>query len=318
VLYLTPRLGEPDLWFLRLARDGGLGPAAGVQVITVLTRADEAHGRIDALMAAKQAARRRRRDARIAALCQDVVAVSPLLASAARTLTAEEYAALAALAEVPRVELEPYLLSTDRFTAAEFPAPVGAATRRALLHRFGLFGVRLAGTLVRTGCHGRSDLADQLTRHSGLTELQESVAELLLDRRTALKARSGLVALKAILSSDPVPGADYLAAEVERLVAGAHEFRELRLLAALRARRVTLPDELLGQARRLTGAHGADPHERLGLPADAPAQDLWACARASAERWRAEPADRGFTPAQRQAAEVVVRSCEGILSRLTA
>jgi hypothetical protein len=316
VLYLTPRLGEPDLRFLRLARDGGLGPAAGVHVITVLTRADEAHGRIDALMAAKQAARRRRRDPRIAALCQDVVAVSPLLARAARTMTPEEYAALAALAEVPRVDLEPHLLSTDRFAAAAFPAPVDAATRRALLHRFGLFGVRLAGTLVRTGCRGRGELADQLARHGGLTELQESVAELFLARRPALKARAGLVALNTVLRTDPLPGADYLAAEVERLVAGAHDFREMRLLAALRARRVTLPDELAGQARRLTGAQGADPHERMGLPADAPVEDLWAQARAAAERWRAEPADRGFTPAQRQAAEVVVRSCEGILSRL--
>ena len=165
---------------------------------------------------------------------------------------------------------------------------------------------------------GGADLADQLTRHSGLTELQESVAELFVDRRAALKARSGLAALHAILRADPVPGAEHLAAEAERLVAGAHEFRELRLLAALRARRITLPDELVGQARRLTGAHGADPHERLGLPADAPAQHLWACARAAAERWRAEPADRGFTQAQRQAAQVVVQSCEGIQNRLTA
>jgi hypothetical protein len=316
LLYLTPRLGEEDLRFLRLARDGRMPGAAGVQVITVLTRADEAGGgRIDALMAAKQVARRRRREPRVAAVCQDVIAVSPLLAHAARTLTTDEYAALAALAGLPRVELEPHLLSTDRFTAARFPVPVDAGVRRAMLHRFGLFGVRLASTLVRTGCHGRAELADRLTLHSGLTELQDVVAELFLTRRPALKARSALLALAVVLRAEPVPAAAYLAAELERLVVGAHEFREMRLLAALRARRVSLPGELDGPARRLAGGHGAAAHDRLGLPPDASAADIWACAQAAVRRWRTEPADRGFTQAQQRAAEVLVRSCEGILAR---
>jgi hypothetical protein len=317
LLYLTPRLREEDLRFLRLAGDTRLPGAAGVHVITVLTRADETGGgRIDALVAAKQAARRRRRDPRLAALCQDVVAASPLLAYAARGLTVDEFAGLGALAGVARAELEPHLLSTDRFTAPGFPVPVDAAMRRALLHRLGLLGVRLASTLVRTGCRERGDLADRLVRHSGLAELQESVAEHFLARRPALKARSALLALAVVLRADPLPAAAHLAAELERLVAGAHEFREMRLLAALRARRVRLPDELAGQARRLAGGQGGGPHERLGLPADAPPDDVWTHAAAAVDRWRAERADRRFSRAQQGAAEVVVRSCEGILAGL--
>jgi hypothetical protein len=315
VLYLTPHLGEDDLAFLRLGLDGRVAAAAPVHVLAVLTRADEtAGGRIDALVAAKQSARRRRREPRVAALVPDVLAVSPLLAHAGRTLTSDEFMAIGSLAAVPRPDLEPHLLSTDRFTAAAVPAPVAVEVRRDLLRRFGLFGVRLAATLVRTGCHTRAELADRLVRHSGLAELQESVAELFVARRSALKARSALLALEWVLRSEPLPAAVYLAAELERLVSGAHDFRELRLLADLRTRRVSLPADLVDEARRLVGGYGTDARDRLGLAQDAADDDVWAYARAAVERWRAVPAEREFTADQRRAAEVVVRSCEGVLA----
>jgi hypothetical protein len=244
-------------------------------------------------------------------VCQDVVAVSPLIASAARTLRAEEYAAFAALAAFPRAALDPCLLSTDRFTAAELPV----ANRVGLLDRFGLFGVRLAITLARTGCRTRIDLADRLLRHSGLTELQESIGELLTNRRAVLKARSALLALEWVLREEPIPASAYLVGELERLVTGAHEFRELRLLAALRARSVSLPGELAVEARRLVGGDGTGACERLGLPADTDTTHVWEHAQSAVARWRghlhaARPA------AQRRAAEVVVRSCEGVLASL--
>jgi hypothetical protein len=317
VLYLTRHIGQADLRFLQLGRDSPVAAAAPVHVLAVLSRSDEsAGGRIDALVEAKQAARRRRREPRIASLCQDVLAVTPIIASAARTLRAEEHAAFGTLAALPRAELEGYLLSTDRFTAADFPAAVGAEVRVGLLERFGLFGVRLATTLVRTGCRTRTELADRLLRHSGLTELQESIAELFTGRRAALKARSALLALEWVLREEPMPHSDYLVAELERLVAGAHEFRELRLLAALRARRVNLPGELAAEARRLVGGDGTEASERLGLPPEAPTADLWTHAHAAVARWRQELHAPSPNAAQRRAAEVVVRSCEGVLARL--
>lgn len=318
ILYLTRQLGEDDLRFLQLGRDSPVAAAAaGINVLAVLSRADEtAGGRIDALVAAKQAARRRRREPRVAALCADVLAVSPLLCAAARTLTSDEFAAISALAAVSRAELEPHLLSTDRFTGGGVPAQVTVEGRRALLDRLGLFGVRLATTLVRTGCRTRVDLTDRLARHSGLAELQESVSALLLDRRPALKARSALLALDWVLRSEPLPATAYLVGELERLLAGAHDFQEMRLLAALRTRRVTLPADLAEQATRLTGGYGTSAHDRLALAAEAPPEEVWHQAHAAVARWRAEPGERGFTEAQQRAAEVVVRSCEGVLARL--
>jgi hypothetical protein len=220
------------------------------------------------------------------------------------------------LAEVPRPELEGHLLSADRFTGPELPAPVTAAVRGELLDRLGLFGVRLATTLIRTGCRTRTALADRLAQHSGLVDLQQAIGELFTGRRAALKARSALLALEWVLRSEPLPAAAYLNAELERLVAGAHEFRELRLLAALRSRRVDLPGELADEAKRLAGGYGIGPSDRLSLPPDCPPDEQRALAHAAVTSWRSYAQAGGLNAAQRGAAAVVVRSCEGMLERL--
>lgn len=317
VLYVTPHLGDADLQALQAAR-GVRGPSVfPVHTMIVLSRADATGGgRTDALLTAKQAARRRRREPRVGALSQDVLAVSPLIAAAARTLRDDEFQAIATMAALPRASSEPHLLSTDRFTAADALRPVGAQQRAQLLQRFGLGGIRLAITLTRTGCDNPAVLGERLQEHSGLKDLQASIAELFTARRAALRARSALTALDHLLRTQQVPPAAHLLADLELLVADAHEFRELRLLAALRSGRVNLPREHAIDARRLLGGSGTSVGERLGMSPDATADDTWTEAHAAAERWRDQAHGRTLLPAQRRAAEVVLRSCDMILARL--
>ena len=317
VLYVTPHLGEADLLVLQAAR-AVRGPAAfPVHTMIVLSRADATGGgRTDALLTAKQAARRRRREPRVGALCQDVLAVSPLIAAAARTLRDDEFRAIATMAALPRAESEPHLLSTDRFTAVDALRPVPAQQRAELLQRLGLGGIRLAITLTRTGCDTAALLGERLQEHSGLKDLQASIAELFTARRAALRARSALTTLDRLLRTQPVPPAARLLADLELLIADAHEFRELRLLAALRAGRVNLPREQAGEAKRLLGGAGTSLGERLGLSPEATAGDTAAEAHAAAERWREHAHGRALAPAQRRAAEVVLRSCDMILAGL--
>jgi hypothetical protein len=317
VLYVTPQLAEADLQFLQAAR-GVRGPSVfPVHTMVVLSFADATGGgRADALLTAKQAARRRRREPRVGALCQDVLAVSPLIAQAARTLRDDEFRAFATLASLPRQSSDPCLLSTDRFTAADALRPVGAQQRVHLLQRFGLGGIRLAVTLTRTGCDTPAALGERLQEHSGLKDLQASIAELFTARRAALRARSALTVLDHLLRTEQVPPAGKLLADLELLVADAHEFRELRLLSALRSGRVNLPREHAVDARRLLGGSGTSVGERLGMSPDASASDTWDAAHAAAERWRAQAHGRMLLPAQRRAAEVVLRSCDMILARL--
>jgi hypothetical protein len=55
-----------------------------------------------------------------------------------------------------------------------------------------------------------------------------------------------------------VPGSDAVAADVERIQAGAHELLEVRLLNALRTGEVALRAEQEEEALRLLGTAGAD------------------------------------------------------------
>ncbi|GIF05457.1 P-loop NTPase family protein [Actinoplanes siamensis] len=317
ILYVTPQLGEAELQTLQTTIDVRGQLASPVNVMVVLSRADATGGgRADALLAAKQAARRRRREPRTGALCQDLVAVSPLIAATARTLGADEFQVIAALAALPRAESEPHLLSTDRFTAAGALHPVDAQRRVRLLQRLGLGGIRLALTLTRTGCDTAAVLAERLQEHSGLKDLQSSIAGLFTARRAVLRARSALATLDHLLRTRRVPPAARLLADLELLVAEAHDLRELRLLAALRSGRVNLPREHAADARQLLGGSGTSVGERLGMSPDATADETWSAARAAAGRWQELAHGRTLPPAQRRAAEVVLRSCDLIAGRL--
>ncbi|MFK3981827.1 hypothetical protein ACI2K4_15805 [Micromonospora sp. NPDC050397] len=334
VLYLTRDGRDTDLRFLRALREGVVGRSAPVNTLLVLARADElGGGRVDALVTAKQLARRQAQDPGVRPLCMGTVPVAGLVALAGRVLGETEFAALLRLAELPKDELATALLSADRFVETRFTtgrgtggshaavdhAPVpDAALRRALLERFGLFGLRLATTLIRTGATTRAGLAAELVRRSGLTDLRESIARYFTDRREVLKARSALAALERVLRTDPRPGAADLHTRIEQVLASAHDFRELRLLATLRDPRTKLDAELAAEAYRLVGGNGTSLAVRLELEQDADAGQLWERGVDALYRWQAQAEDPLLRPDQRQVARVVRRSVEGMLAELRA
>lgn len=319
VLYLTRDGRDSDLRVLESGRDSAVGQTAPVNVIMVLSRADETGGgRIDGLLTARQLARRHYRDPRVSALSVHVVACSGLIGLAGRMLGESDFAALAALAQVPRAELDAHLISADRFLRGELPVRLETEVRAALLGRFGVFGVRLAATLVRGGFDSRVKLSAELIRRSGLTELRESVLRCFVDRRDALKARSALAAVEALLRAEPTRGSDELVGAVEQILAGAHEFRELRLLVALRNTRLGFDAELAAEAQRLVGGNGVGLAARLGVEHEATVQRLWEVAADAQWRWRDRAEDPLLPLAQRRGAQVVVRSCEGMIAELVA
>ncbi|WP_367132709.1 GTPase domain-containing protein [Saccharothrix sp. HUAS TT1] len=315
VLYLTRHLHTTDLQYLQTAHDHPVTRIAPVNTVLVLARADEiGGGRIDALSSAKQIARRYRREAAVTPLCQNVVAVAGLLAVAARTARPDEFAALTALASLPRTELDEYLLSTDRFTADDFPVRLPPATRRTLVDRYGIFGVRLTTTLIRQGFDTQVKLTGQLVQRSGLGELRDSIGIYFTERREVLKARSALLGLDVVLRAEPRPTALALAAAVERILASAHDFRELRLLAALQGGRTKLPADLDTEAARLVGGLGTNPVVRLGLDHEPTETELRETAETTLSRWRDHATDPTLDHSQRRAAAIVIRSCEEILA----
>ncbi|GLZ34412.1 GTPase [Lentzea sp. NBRC 105346] len=317
VLYLMRHLRDNDLQFLRSAHDHPIARVAAVNTVGVLARADEiGGGRIDALSSAKQISRRLRRDVQVQPLCQNVVQLAGLIAVAARTLREDEFVALRALASLGREELEDYLLSADRFVGPSFPVDLEASARQGLLDRFGLFGVRLCCALIRQGFDTTVKLTGQLVQRSGLGELRDSIAIHFVERREVLKARTALLGLDVVLRMEPRPAAFRLMADLERAVASAHDFRELRLVAALQGGRTKLPTELEAEAMRLIGAEGTTSLARLGFDYDAPADEQREVLLDALARWQGQASDPHLAHDHRRAAQIVVRSCEGMLTHL--
>lgn len=316
VIYLMRHLHATDVRFLESFFDQGVARATPINTIAVLSRADEIGvGRLDALSSARRIARRYRADEKIRGLCQTVVAVAGLLAQTGRTMRQHEFTALTALAELPRSDLDAMLLSVDRFSRTDMATP-DADTRARLMERFGLFGVRLSTTLIRAGMTDPNAIATELVSRSGLDELRAVLNTQFSERRDLLKARSALLAIDLVLTREPRPASAPLAAEVERILAGAHEFSELRLLSTIRSGAVKLPVEALTEAERLLGGDGGSAAARLGMEPGASPEELWAAALDAVARWqrRAESPMSGRVVSD--VARLVVRSCEGVLAGL--
>ncbi len=173
VLYLMRHLHSTDVDFLEAFRDE-TGDATPVNTIGVLSRADElSGGRPDGMASAAQVAARYRKDPKIRRLCQTVVPVAGLLAQAGVTLTEENFRALGRIAQAAPAAADALLLTADRFLYSETEIAVSKEERAALLGAFGLFGVRLAVTLLRDGtARSAPELARELVARSGVGELR--------------------------------------------------------------------------------------------------------------------------------------------------
>jgi len=318
VIYLMRHMHAVDLRFLESFRDTAAGRSGTVNAIAVLSRADEVGaGRIDSLLSAGAIADRYSRDPNLRKLALGVVPVAGLLAQSARTLRQPDFEALRLLAILDRAARERMLLSADRFRRSTEPEGLTEEARESLLERYGLFGIRLAVVLIRNGFAEPTPLAHELARRSGLGLLVEALDRQFQARAEALKARTALVAVENLLETRPRQGTEHLAASLERLQANAHEFRELRLLSALRTTGLDLSAALAAEAEQLIGGQGAAAHLRLGLEPGSGPEALAAEARRRLVRWRAVAESPLTARASLEACRVVIRSCEGVLADCT-
>jgi hypothetical protein len=318
VLYLMRHLHHTDLEFLHAFHDTTVSRPNPVNAIGILSRSDEIGvGRPDSMESARRIARRLGDDAGVRRVVQTVVPVAGLLAETAVTLTETEVAQLRRVADLGSADGGELLLSADRFATRMPELGVTETERRALLDRFGVFGLRLCTMLLRTGVAPTATaLAREMAVHSGLAELREVLRSLFHERRDVLKSRSALLALAAVARSAPRPGSDAVVAEVEEIVASAHPFQELRVLASLRAGWVTGRPDVIAELERLIGGRGQAVHVRLGLPSDADARALGAGAGDALVRWQRRAENPMTAHELSLAARVAVRSCEGMVTEL--
>jgi hypothetical protein len=218
VVYLMRHLHASDVKFLEAFRDTAAGAAQTVCAVGVLSRSDEiGSGRIDSLLSAGKVARRYERDGDLSSLVLGVVPVAGLVAEGARTLRESEYAAFRELAGLDRGDRERLLVSADRFTRESDATTLSTSERKALLGRFGIFGVRLATALIRGGVESSTELAEAMVQQSGLIELRQFVRNQFRTRATTLKVRGVLLSLEKLVRENPRDGVDEIRSGIERI-----------------------------------------------------------------------------------------------------
>ncbi|MBY8849057.1 hypothetical protein K7G98_11165 [Saccharothrix sp. MB29] len=199
--------------------------------------------------------------------------------------------------------------ATVRPALALFAATVGEDGYRALRRVppevvGGLSGddLRVAAEAARVA-DGPGDVAEGLAEASGLVALRGVLTRRLVARADLIAARRALVSITGMASGP-------LRREVDRVHVQAHEIVELDTLDSVE-HDLSLPPGLRTEGERLMGLHGVGPRVRLGLAADASDDEVRSAARAAAGRWRV----LGEAPGRvREVCEVVVRTCEGLIS----
>jgi hypothetical protein len=245
------------------------------------------------------------------------VPVAGLLAEAAVTLTEQEYGDLSSLATVHPAVTDALLLSADRFTASRRYVIPDPARRATLLTRLGLFGIRYVLSLLRGGNpRSPNDVTACLAQRSGLGELRGVLRSQIIGRRDVLKADAAFRLMQRAMATTPRPGSRQIAARVERLRVGVHDFEELRLLNDLRLGLVEVDDDLRQRMEVLLGASGGDAYSRLQLPDDVDSDEAHRRLLSEHARWQAMGADVMASPDVARAALVLQRTLEGLRRRL--
>ena len=314
VVFLMRTLNAADIALLKQIGELVGGSAGALGVIGVASRADEiGAGRIDAMMSAKDVAKRFTAEMDKTGICQAVVPVSGLLALTARTLRQSEFVALQKLAGVEAAELAKAMLSVDRFAREDSSLPVDAPTRRLLMERFGMFGIRISIAVLSSGVNDSVSLADELLERSGLVALRDVIDQQFAQRSDLLKSHTALLSLRRFVEVNPIAATPYILADIDPLLADTHAFEELRLLSQLRSRQTTFNEDEMKSLRRIIGGSGTDPASRLGLSPAAP-YDGPRAAFAAAQRWRRRAEHPLNDPFTTRACRAAVRSAEGMVA----
>ena len=313
VIYLMRHLHRSDAEFLGSFMDRTVAGASPVNAIAVLSRADEVGAcRPDAMTSAARIASRYADDPDVRTLVAAVVPVAGLLAETGLTLRESEFQSIARLASMPAHERTELCRSVDDFCDTA-RSPITVETRRDLLDRLGIFGVRTAIDVVATGnTDGASALSNTLTEMSGVTALQDLIRTQFLPRARLLKARSALVSLRGVaaeLVASGAPDGPAFASEVDRVDAGALEFALLHAVHLVMSGAVRLGDDDTRDVVRVLS--DPDLSTALGM-AELDDEQRNVATLAGLTRWRERGNDPLSPPATVAVADTMARLYERV------
>ncbi|GAA4882605.1 dynamin family protein [Actinomycetospora straminea] len=235
-----------------------------------------------------------------------VVPVAGLLAETVRAglLTEDHFASLQALATSLGA----------RYATASVPLFYKAISElgghellaEELISRLGLFGVDRTLAGLQSGVETLGELYRVLLRESGFEAISAVISQAFMPRTDVLKADQALAATTRLSYQLPEMAGARMRSVAEELVLepSMHQLRELHAVrACIGDDAVELPANLQEELRTLTGSGTAA--QRLGLPANATADDIRSAARRKAMEAIAVGADPTVGPGERRVIDVM-------------
>jgi hypothetical protein len=311
IVYLMRSLHSADVTLLRSLHEHASTGRGALGIVGVLSRADETDGgRTASLDSARRLSAQLRTAPELSGLHRDFVAVSGLLALRGRTLRQREFSTLAQLAALPDDVLEAALVSSGRLVTSDLA--IAAPDRELLVAGFGMVGIRIAISLIRSGARNAPTLAAELVRHSGLDQLHDTLRTRFGSRHLQLKAHSALRTLRSVLLRHRSPHTARIFRATDRLLADNHCFTELRMLARLADLPVPEPTRIA--LNHILGGHGMAATTRLGLPPNTSPARTRAVALHAIRYWRDQLSEPLLDHHTIQSYQAAIRSCEAILA----
>ena len=309
VFLLGSAVMADELETLQMFQTEGDGSSSSANAVGVLSRADQlGDGTRDSWSVAVELASKFAGTFR-----KEVATVVPVIGLIAETaeaalLTEPDAMRLSRLAGLDPKARARMLWSADRFTTSE--APLSSEERERLLALLDLYGVTRAIDAFDGGVSGATALRNHLSVLSGIAAVKQTLATYFREQDHVLKVRSALDALRRLsfAHADPASASALgrLRSDVEALLLDPvmHPIAELEVAHDINSGRVTLPEDLLAELRRLFSPGSAQT--RLGAPSDDPAA-LRDGARDAMVRWRTFMNTRS-SPAQGHCCRVALRS----------
>jgi GTP-binding protein EngB required for normal cell division len=311
VIYLMRHAHRTDITYLDAFMDRRVAAASPVNSVAVLSRADEiGAGRLDAMESATRIAARYEADPNLRGLCNAVVPMAGLLAETGLTLREDEVAALRTLASSDPDVLTRMLLSAEEFCDVSV-SELTVELRRALLHRLGIFGIRVALLEVGQGNASAATLGPALVARSGLPRLGQMLEQTFLPQAQVLKARSAARALQVLaleLAEREPDVATHVRSSVERLETSSTEFARVRALHLVRTASIRLRPQDRERADRLLSRDGATVGNLVALGESGLLSEI--------AYWRTVAADPIVDPTTVEVCDVVVRLFEAAYALL--
>jgi GTPase SAR1 family protein len=328
VLYLfSNSISAYDQDIVKLFQGPVLGNATPINAIGVLTKVDaywsDGH---EPLQKGRQVVNRLLNDhMQLRNLFYNIYPVYGLLAFGAQTMDDKEYQSLLQLTALSEEQLLKILKNGTKFTTKEDPElPVPPGERKKLWNRLGQYGIWLAYQFIRQGITNPKDLAAELMKHSGVSELRDLVVSHFGNRAFLIKLSSSIKQLQAKcfqekqrLQGPELEAVLEIAGRMEALEAQEHSYKEFVVLRSYYEKKLDFNPQEVQHLLEVTGEYGISLAKRLGLDERANVEEMMPVVEARKHYWRLKANDQFSSNSDTNtAANVIAQSYERIYYHL--